>query len=48
LNRAIALEALYRPREAIEEYRAVLKLSPKPAAAELVRSQILRLEGGGR
>jgi tetratricopeptide (TPR) repeat protein len=45
LNRAIALEALYRPREAIEEYRAVLKLSPKPAAAELVRSQILRLEG---
>ncbi len=44
LYRAMALEALSRPRESLEEYRAALRLSPNPDAANLVRSQISRME----
>ncbi|HYQ88862.1 MAG TPA: glycosyltransferase family 39 protein [Candidatus Binatia bacterium] len=46
LDCGMALEALSRKEEAITEYRAALRQSPTPGAAQLIRALLARLEGG--
>ncbi len=48
LYRGMALEAMVRPAEALEEYRAALPLCPNEQAAGVVRAAIQNLEAARR
>ena len=44
LNRAMALEALSRKKEAISEYLAALRFTTNPEGAAIIRAQVARLQ----